>query len=59
MLIRSKDRKVTNAVSLMEKPQLSPTLLDYLVERLTRALVQPLYVNQSAMQESLRKSIKA
>ena len=43
----------------MENRLQSPTLLDYLLERLSRALVPLAYVKVYAMQENLRNSSKA
>jgi hypothetical protein len=42
----------------MEKPQQSLTHLDYLLERLSRALVPLAFVKVYAMQENLKNSSK-
>jgi hypothetical protein len=40
----------------MENKQVSQTLLDYLLERITHALVPLVYVRAYAMRESLKES---
>jgi hypothetical protein len=55
-LLRSKDRKVTNAVSPNGKTATIANTSVYLLEKISRALVPLVYVKAYAMQENSKTS---